>query len=254
MKERTKMTNNKVALVTGSSRGIGRATAYELAKRGYDVIINYRKNKKPAEDLIRRIKTDFNVKTALFCADVSKENDIKLMVDEIKKDFGRVDVLVNNAGIAIDCDFKDKTVENFIKTISVNLIGPFLMAKYVAPLMLEQKSGKIINVSSNNATTCFYPTSADYDASKAALDNLTKNMAIEYAPYINVNAVAPGWVDTDMNKDIFADEEVKRLECERILVKRFAEPEEIAKVIAFLASSDADYINGTVITVDGGMR
>ena len=248
------MTNNKVALVTGSSRGIGRATAYKLAKRGYDVIINYRKNKKPAEDLIRRIKTDFNVKTALFCADVSKENDIKLMVDEIKKDFGRVDVLVNNAGIAIDCDFKDKTVENFIKTISVNLIGPFLMAKYVAPLMLEQKSGKIINVSSNNATTCFYPTSADYDASKAALDNLTKNMAIEYAPYINVNAVAPGWVNTDMNKDIFADEEVKRLECERILVKRFAEPEEIAKVIAFLASSDADYINGTVITVDGGMR
>ena len=85
-------------------------------------------------------------------------------------------------------------------------------------------------------------------------NNSAKNMAIEYAPYINVNAVAPGWVDTDMNKDIFADEEVKRLECERILVKRFAEPEEIAKVIAFLASSDADYINGTVITVDGGMR
>ncbi len=246
--------SNKVALITGSSRGIGRATAYEFAKRGYDVVINYRTNKKPAEDLIRRIKADFDVKTALFCADVSDENSIKLMVDEIKKDFGRIDVLVNNAGIAIDCEFKDKTVDNFLKTLKVNLIGPFIMAKYVAPIMLEQKEGKIINVSSNNATTCFYPTSADYDASKAALDNLTKNMAIEYSPYINVNAVAPGWVNTDMNKDIFADAEVKRLECERVLKKRFAEPEEIAKVIAFLASPDADYINGTIVTVDGGMR
>lgn len=254
MKERTKMTNNKVALVTGSSRGIGRATAYELAKRGYDVIINYRKNKKPAEDLIRRIKTDFNVKTALFCADVSKENDIKLMVDEIKKDFGRIDVLVNNAGIDLSCEYKDKTVENFLKTIGVNLIGPFLVAKYVAPLMLEQKSGKIINVSSNNATKGYDPTTADYDASKAALDNLTKNMAIEYAPYINVNAVAPGWVNTDMNKELFADADMKRLVCEKVLKNRYAEPEEIAKVIAFLASSDADYINGTVITVDGGVR
>ena len=246
--------SNKVALITGSSRGIGRATAYEFARQGYDVIINYRTNKKPAEDLIRRINADFDVKTALFCADVSDENSIKLMVDEIKKDFGRIDVLVNNAGIAIDCDYKDKTVDNFIKTLKVNLIGPFIVAKYVAPIMQEQKAGKIINVSSNNATTCFYPTSADYDASKAALDNLTKNMAIEYAPYINVNAVAPGWVNTDMNKDIFADDEIKRLECERVLKKRFAEPEEIAKIIAFLASQDADYINGTVITVDGGMR
>ena len=248
------MTNNKVALVTGSSRGIGRATAYEFAKRGYDVIINYHKNKKPAEDLARRIKTDFGVKTALFCADVSVEGDVKLLVDEIKKDFGRIDVLVNNAGLDMACEFKDKTVSNFLKTLSVNLVGPFLVAKYVAPLMLEQKSGKIINISSNNASKAYDPTTADYDASKAALENLTKNMAIEYAPYINVNAVAPGWVDTDMNKKFFDDKEIKKLECERILKKRFAEPEEIAKLIAFLASDDADYINGTVITIDGGMR
>ncbi len=245
---------NKVALITGSSRGIGRATAYEFAKNGYDVIINYVNNKRPADELANRIRADFGVRVAVFCADVSIENDIKLMVNEIKKDFGRIDVLVNNAGIAIDCEYDDKTVENFTKTLSVNLLGPFLMAKYVAPIMQEQKYGKIINVSSNNATTCFYPTSADYDASKAALNNLTHNMAIQYAPYINVNAVAPGWVNTDMNKDIFADEEIKRLECERILKKRFAEPKEIAKTIVFLASDDADYINSTIITIDGGMR
>lgn len=245
---------NKVALITGSSRGIGRATAYEFAKRGYDVVITYRKNKMPAQDLARKITQEFGVKAAVFCADVSNENDIKLMVDEIKKDFGRIDVLVNNAGIAIDCEYDEKTVENFVKTLSVNLIGPFLMAKYVAPIMKEQKYGKIINVSSNNGIDCYYPTSADYDASKAALNNLTHNMAIEYAPYINVNAVAPGWVNTDMNKDIFADEDIKRLECGRILKQRFAEPSEIANLICFLASDEAEYINSTVITIDGGMR
>lgn len=245
---------NKVALVTGSSRGIGRATAYELAKNGYDVIINYVNNKRPAEELAARITTDFGVKTAVFCADVSNERDVEMMVNEIKKDFGRIDVLVNNAGIAMDCEYNDKTVHNFTKVMSVNLIGPFLMAKYVAPLMIENKYGKIINVSSNNASKCFYPTSAEYDASKAALDNLTHNMAIEYAPYINVNAVAPGWVNTDMNKDVFADSEIKRLECDRILKNRFAEPEEIAKAIVFLASDDADYINSAILTIDGGMR
>lgn len=245
---------NKVALVTGSSRGIGRATVYEFAKNGYDVIINYVKNKRSAEELAGRISADFGVKTAIFCADVSNERDIELMVNEIKKDFGRIDVLVNNAGIALDCDYNEKTVEHFTKTMSVNLIGPFLMAKYVAPLMIENKYGKIINVSSNNGINCYYPTSAEYDASKAALNNLTHNMAIEYAPYINVNAVAPGWVNTDMNKDIFSDPDIKKLECERILKKRFAEPEEIAKTIVFLASDDAEYINSTVITIDGGMR
>lgn len=245
---------NRVALVTGSSRGIGRATAYEFASRGYDVIINYVNNKRPADDLAARIKADFGVKVAVFCADITNETSIELMVNEIKKDFGRIDVLVNNAGIAIDCEYSEKTAESFIKTLSVNLIGPFLMAKYVAPIMKEQKYGKIINVSSNNGIDCYYPTSADYDASKAALNNLTHNMAIEYAPYINVNAVAPGWVNTDMNKDIFADEEMKQLECGRILKNRFAEPEEIAKTIAFLASDEAEYINSTIITIDGGMR
>ncbi len=243
--------SNRVALITGSSRGIGRATAIELASQGYDIVINYNRSRKNAEDLAEYIRQNFGVKVEYFCADVSKESDVKSMVEQALKDFGHIDVLVNNAGIAIDKEYSQKTVEEFNKTLATNLIGPFLVAKYVAPSMINNKYGKIVNVSSNNGINCNYPTSADYDCSKAALNNLTRNMAIEYAPYINVNAIAPGWVKTDMNKDFDADMEV--LESKRILKSRFAQPEEIAKIIAFLVSDQAEYINGTIIVADGGM-
>lgn len=242
---------NKVALITGSSRGIGRATAIEFAARGYDIIINYNRSRALAEDLADLIRQKYGVKVEYYCANVSVESDVKTMVEQALKDFGRIDVLVNNAGIAIDKPYVEKTVEEFNKTIATNLIGPFLVAKYVAPSMVKNKYGKIINVSSNNGINCNYPTSADYDCSKAALNNLTRNMAIEYAPYVNVNAIAPGWVKTDMNKDFDQDMEVQ--ECKRILKNKFANPEDIAKIIAFLASDDADYINGTVVVADGGM-
>ncbi len=242
---------NKVALITGSSRGIGRATAIEFAARGYDIIINYNRSRALAEDLADLIRQKYGVKVEYYCANVSVESDVKTMVEQALKDFGRIDVLVNNAGIAIDKPYAEKTVEEFNKTIATNLIGPFLVAKYVAPSMVKNKYGKIINVSSNNGINCNYPTSADYDCSKAALNNLTRNMAIEYAPYVNVNAIAPGWVKTDMNKDFDQDMEVQ--ECKRILKNKFANPEDIAKIIAFLASDDADYINGTVVVADGGM-
>lgn len=242
---------SKVALITGSSRGIGRATAIKLASVGFDIIINYNNSKLLAEDLSKYIRSKFGVKTACFCADVSKEDEVRTMVEQAIKDFGHIDVLVNNAGIAIDKEYTDKTVEEFSKTYATNLIGPFLVAKYISPYMIDNKYGKIVNVSSNNGLNCNYPTSADYDCSKAALNNLTKNMAIEYAPYINVNAVAPGWVNTDMNK-VF-DDDMKKLECKRILKNRFAEPEDIANIIAFLVSDEADYINGAIIVADGGM-
>ena len=215
---------NKVALITGSSRGIGRATAIEFAARGYDIIINYNRSRALAEDLADLIRQKYGVKVEYYCANVSVESDVKTMVEQALKDFGRIDVLVNNAGIAIDKPYAEKTVEEFNKTIATNLIGPFLVAKYVAPSMVKNKYGKIINVSSNNGINCNYPTSADYDCSKAALNNLTRNMAIEYAPYVNVNAIAPGWVKTDMNKDFDQDMEVQ--ECKRILKNKFAEPED----------------------------
>lgn len=244
---------NRVVLVTGGSRGIGRATAYEFAKRGYDVAINYVRNDVKANEIKDIIEKDFDVKVKTYKADMASEDDLKKMVEEIYNDFGRIDVLVNNAGIDIECEFADKKVEDVVKTLTVNLVGPFILTRLIAPNMVRQEYGKIINVSSNNATKFYYPTTADYDMSKAGLDNLTHNMAIEYAPYVNVNGVAPGWVDTEMNHEILQDPDVREMEYSRILKHRFAKPEDIAKLIAFLASDDADYINSEIITIDGGM-
>lgn len=242
----------KVVLITGSSKGIGKATAIEFAKiGGYKVVINYLTDKENAEELSNYLKQEYKIETLVIKADVSNEEQVKEMIQEIINKFGRIDVLVNNAGIAIDKEFEDRTVEDWKRTLEVNTIGTFLVSKYASENMMKNKSGKIINVSSTNGINTFFPSSIDYDASKAAIINLTYNLAIQFAPYINVNAVAPGWVNTEMNKEL--PKELIEEETEKIYKKRFAEPEEIAKVICFLASKDAEYINGTVIKVDGGM-
>ncbi len=242
----------KVVLITGASKGIGKVTAEEFAKiGGYKVVINYLTDKENAEKLSNYLKQEYKIETLVIKADVSNEEQVKNMVKEIINNFGRIDILVNNAGIAIDKEFEDRTVEDWKRTLEVNTIGTFLVSKYASENMIKNKSGKIINVSSTNGINTFFPSSIDYDASKAAIINLTHNLAIQFAPYINVNAVAPGWVNTQMNKDL--PKELIKEETEKIYKKRFAEPEEIAKVICFLASEDAEYINSTVIKVDGGM-
>ena len=242
----------KVVLITGSSKGIGRATAVEYAKiGGYKVVINYLTDKENAEKLSNYLKEKYKIETLVIKTDISNEEQVKNMIQEVINKFGRIDVLVNNAGIAIDKEFEDRTVEDWKRTLEVNTIGTFLVSKYASENMLKNKSGKIINVSSTNGINTFFPSSIDYDASKAAIINLTYNLAIQFAPYINVNAVAPGWVNTEMNKEL--SKELIEEETERIYKKRFAEPEEIAKVICFLTSEDAEYINSTVIKVDGGM-
>lgn len=241
---------NKVVLITGGSRGIGASTAVEFAKKGYNVVINYLSSEERALTLKKEIEENYQVKVLIIKADVSNENEVKNMVEKIITEFGHIDCLVNNAGIAIDTIFEDKTKENFIKTLNTNLIGPFLVSKEVGKYMLERKQGNIINISSTNGIDTIYPESIDYDASKAALISLTKNLAIQFAPYIRVNSVAPGWVNTDMNKEL--DSDFVKKECEKILVDRFADPSEIAKVVVFLASDDASYINSEVIRVDGG--
>ena len=242
----------KVVLITGSSKGIGKATAVEFAKiGGYKVVINYLTDKDNAEKLSNHLKEEYKIETLVIKADVSNEEQVKNMIQEIINKFGRIDVLVNNAGIAIDKEFEDRTVEDWKRTLEVNTIGTFLVSKYASENMMKNKNGKIINVSSTNGINTFFPSSIDYDASKAAIINLTYNLAIQFAPYINVNAVAPGWVNTEMNKELPKD--LIEEETGKIYKKRFAEPEEIAKVICFLASEDAEYINGTVIKVDGGM-
>ena len=208
-------------------------------------------DKENAEKLSSYLKEEYKMETLVIKADVSDEEQVKNMVQETINKFGRIDVLVNNVGIAIDKEFEDRTVEDWKKTLEVNTIGTFLVSKYASENMMKNKSGKIINISSTNGINTFFPSSIDYDASKAAIINLTYNLAIQFAPYINVNAVAPGWVNTEMNKEL--PKQLIEEETEKIYKKRFAKPEEIAKVICFLASEDAEYINGTVIKVDGGM-
>lgn len=242
--------HGKVVWVTGSSSGIGEATIKEFASLGADVVIHYYQHKEQAESIEKFIQSHYQVETLLVQGDVANEEDVKRMVEEVLSKFGQIDVLVNNAGIAIDTMFEDKTVDNFRRTLDVNLIGTFLMGKYIGKIMFNQKTGRIINISSTNGIDTVYPESIDYDASKAGVLSLTKNLAIQYAPYVLVNTLAPGWVNTPMNQEL--DSEMIEAEEKKILLGRFASPEEIAHVVVFLASDKASYINASVLRVDGG--
>lgn len=242
--------HGKVVWVTGSSSGIGEATIKEFASLGADVVIHYYQHKEQAESIEKFIQSHYQVETLLVQGDVANEEDVKRMVEEVLNKFGQIDVLVNNAGIAIDTMFEAKTVDNFRRTLDVNLIGTFLMGKYIGKIMFNQKTGRIINISSTNGIDTVYPESIDYDASKAGVLSLTKNLAIQYAPYVLVNTLAPGWVNTPMNQEL--DSEMIEAEEKKILLGRFASPEEIAHVVVFLASDKASYINASVLRVDGG--
>lgn len=186
-----------------------------------------------------------------FVGDVSKKDQIERVIQGFIQEFGRIDILVNNAGIAISRPFLEKSVEDWVKTLGVNVIGLFLCSQSAARYMVEQKSGKIINISSiRGIDHCGREGIMDYSASKAAVINLTKTMAKELAPYINVNTVAPGHTATEMTKSL--PEEIKRNMIEGSYLKRMAQPEDIAKAILFLASNDADFITGEVLLIDGG--
>ena len=235
----------KTVLITGGSRGIGKATSLEFAKHGYNIVINYVNDDISAKNLKSYIVENYDVDVMLCKCNVSSEDGVKGMVNSIIDNYGNIDVLVNNAGIAIDTTFDDKKIEDFKKILDVNLIGPFILSRKVGNYMLKQGFGSIINVSSTNALDTYYEYSLDYDASKAGLVSLTHNLAKYYAPNIRVNAVAPGWVDTEMNKEL--DSSYIKEECDKIYLKRFAKPEEIAKAIYFLASDDASYITGEVL-------
>lgn len=243
---------NKTVLITGASRGIGRETAILFAKNNYNVVINYLNNKSLANSLKESLEARYNIKVLTIKADISNEEEVQAMVADAIEEFKKIDVLVNNASIAKDNILELKTKEEFASVININLVGTFLVTKEVSKYMKKERDGVIINVSSTNAIDSYYPYSMDYDASKAGVISLTMNFAVELSPYIRVNAVAPGWVNTDMNKEI--DINYKKDLEEKILLNRFAEPTEVAKVIYFLASDDASYINGEVIKIDGGRR
>ncbi len=240
---------NKTAIITGSSSGIGKATALLFAKEGANVVINYISPEKEALVVADEAKK-LGVQAIAIKCDVSKENEVKKMVTETMGKFGGIDVLVNNAGIVYDVPLFERTMDQWQRTLDVNLLGNFLCSKYVAERMLKKGKGRIVNISSTNAINSFSPDAIDYDASKAGVITLTKDFAKALAPKINVNAVAPGWVDTKMNKDL--PSEFVQDEASKIYLKRFAKPEEIAQAILFLASDEASYITGSVLVVDGG--
>jgi len=239
----------KSAIVTGGSLGIGTAIALKLAEFGANVAINYRKHKEEAEEVIKKVKATGR-KGLVVQADISNFSDAGKMVDNTIKEFGRLDILVNNAGINWDGVIWKMTEEQWDSVIDINLKGYFNYIRAVAPIFREQKSGKIVNVTSINGLRGKFGQ-ANYSASKAGIIGLTKTVAKELGKYgINVNAVAPGLIETDMMKQ--ATEEVRKMAIEEIVLKRIGMPEEVADVVAFMCSGMARHITGEVIKVDGG--
>ena len=242
------MSERKVALVTGATRGIGKEIALELAKNGFDIAVNYRGTQD--ENLKKEIESN-NVRCEFVEADVSNFEQCENMIKEAIEKYGRIDVLVNNAGITKDGLIMRMKKEDFEAVIDVNLVGTFNVTRNVIPYMIKQKSGRIINVSSvvgvaGNAGQ------TNYSASKAGVIGFTKSLAKEVASRnILVNAIAPGFIDTDMTKVL--SDNVKEGINAQIPLKRMGTPKEVAKVVRFLASEDSSYVTGQVINIDGGM-
>ena len=227
----------KKVLITGATSGIGYATLKDLVKK-YEVIFTYCYNEIKALE----IEDEYHIKG--YHLDLENKESIEALVSNIDS----LDVLINNAAVALDNSFEDKTYEEFSKVIGVNLTGTYYLTKLLSKKI--NKGGNILFISSTNGIDTTYIESIDYDASKAGVISLMHNFAKELAP-IRVNAIAPGWVDTEMNASL--GEKFRKAEEEKILLKRFASPKEISKVIDFVISDDASYINNTVIRVDGGV-
>lgn len=243
------MFTSKVVLITGANSGIGKATALEFGKLGASVVINYKSNDKSAQEVVNEIiKT--GGKAVKIKADVSKQENLNLLVDFVLNKFGKIDILVNNAGIVYDREFEEIKYKEALNIFKINAIAPLFLSQLVAPIMVKNSYGKIINVSSTSGLHDQNPGTADYAMSKIALQALTKDLSSKYAPTINVNAVAPGWVDTKMNAGL--PEDFVKSETEKYHMKRWASPQEIADVIVYLASDKASYITGQIILLDGG--
>ncbi|HIU14000.1 MAG TPA: SDR family oxidoreductase [Candidatus Fimiplasma intestinipullorum] len=243
----------QVVLVTGAAKGIGRAIALELARVGYDIVINYLTSKQEALDLKNQIIQDHGVRALAIKADVSSEVQVDQMISTIEEELGGVDILVNNAAIDLSNLFHLKNAEEFRRTMDVNVVGAFNCSKRVYRHMLEKEYGHIINISSTNGINTYYPMCIDYDASKAALISLTHNLAFEFAPYIHVNCIAPGFIGTENELDGY-DEAFLEEEIEKIMVGRYGDPREVAYLVKFLISDEANFINNTVIRIDGGQK
>lgn len=244
----------KSVLITGGASGLGEVLSLEFAKAGYDVIFTYNESVKKANDLKKYIEENYESNVLMYQLDLTDSKKIEEVLNDIYTKVDNISVLVNNAAVEIDKEFDLKTKEDFLYTIDVNLVAPFLISRYVGRKMMESGFGKIINIASNNAIDKYNPITLEYDASKAGLISLTHNLALEFAPNVVVNAVAPGWIATDKIKALDNELDNKFIEEEnkRILLNRFASPIDVANLVLFLASEKSNYINSEVIRIDGG--
>lgn len=242
------MLNGKVAIITGASRGIGRAIALKLAELGADIAVIYAGNEEKACEVVSKAR-EYSVRAEAFKCDVSDFSAVKETVEEVKKMLGTVDILVNNAGITKDSLIMSMKEEAFDSVVDINLKGAFNMIRHCCPIFVRKRSGKIINISSV-AGLLGNPGQANYSASKAGLIGLTKSVARELASRnVCCNAIAPGFIQTDMTENISSDNPLMA----SIPLGRIGLPEEIAELAAFLAQDCANYITGEVIRIDGGL-
>lgn len=244
---------SKIALITGGIKGIGKATALTLASKGANIVLNYRKNSNNDEIALKLQKEieSLGVQVLLAKGDISNEEDVKEIFKLIKDHFGRLDILVNNAGITRDNLIIRTKTEDFNQVIDANLKGTFLCMKYASKMMIKQKYGRIISLSSVTGIIG-NPGQANYAASKAGIIGMSKSLAKELGSrHITVNVVAPGFVETDMTKKL--DQEYLENMIHHIPLEKLGKPEDIAYAVAFLASDEASYITGHVLQADGGM-
>jgi 3-oxoacyl-[acyl-carrier protein] reductase len=240
----------RVAIITGASRGIGSAIARRFVNEGAKVVVNYNLSEDLALRLVDELRKNGGEAIAIK-ADVSKHDEVKQLVRKTVDAFGRVDILVNNAGVLLEKTFLDAPQDAWDKIIDVNLKGAYLCSKEVAPIMLQQKKGKIINISSNSGL--YHPsamTNVEYVASKAGMNGLTKALAFKLGPYVNVNAICPGWIKTEMVAR--TDPEIEKKILEETVVKRFGTPDDVANAALYLASDETNYVTGELHLVAGG--
>ena len=242
---------DRVALVTGSSRGVGRSVALAYAKEGAKVIVNYSSNEKAANEVVEKIK-EMGSDAIAVKADVANKDDVEAIVNVGIEKFGKIDILVNNAGFTRPALLVNMTEEQWNAVVDIHMKGTFLCSQVVAKHMIEQKSGKIINVTSV-AGVVGTVGQVNYSAAKGGIISMTKSIARELARYnVCCNVISLGIVETDMTEKIRTDEKLKDIYMNRILLRRFARPEDIAPAFVFFASDDSNYITGQLLCVDGG--
>ncbi len=243
---------DKIALVTGGSRGIGRAISLGLAKEGAHVVVNYVTHKESAYEVVTKIK-GLERKALAIKSDISKKTEVTRMVKKVMDEFGRIDILVNNAGVGPFKSFLETTEELWDRTLAINLKGIFLVSQAVSMEMIKQGKGKIVNITSISGEKATHPDQVVYCTSKAGANMLTKVMALALAPYnITVNAVLPGTIETDINREGLSRPGVKECIIERTPLKKLGKPEDVVGAVILLSSEDADWITGELMVIDGG--